>query len=196
VQTQTVSGNAETVQLSASGLPSGATASFSPATVTTGGGSTLTINTAASTPNGTYPVTITATGSVTRTTTYTLTVTGGTGGSCTGTNPNDVAIPDAGAAVDSDVVISGCSATPSTSSTVEVHVVHPYIGDLTVALIAPDGSSYTLHNRTGGSADNINQTYPVNLAGETANGTWKLRVRDLAAQDVGTLDSWTLNLTP
>ncbi|MGW4209196.1 M28 family peptidase [Lentzea sp. NPDC004789] len=196
VQTQTVSGNAETVQLSASGLPSGATASFTPATVTTGGSSTLTINTAASTPNGTYPVTVTATGSVTRTATYTLTVTGGTGGGCTGTNPNDVAIPDAGAAVDSDVVISGCSATPSASSTVEVHIVHPYIGDLTVALIAPDGTSYTLHNRTGGSADDINQTYTVNLSGEAANGTWKLRVRDLAAQDVGRIDSWTLNLTP
>ncbi|MET8764949.1 M28 family peptidase [Lentzea sp. NPDC004782] len=196
VQTQTVSGNAETVQLSVSGLPSGATASFSPATVTTGGSSTLTISTAVSAANGTYPVTITAAGSVTRTATFTLTVTGGTGSGCTGTNPNDVAIPDAGAAVDSDVVISGCSATPSASSAVEVHIVHPYIGDLTVALIAPDGSSYTLHNRTGGSADDINQTYTVNLSGEAANGTWKLRVRDLAAQDVGTLDSWTLNLTP
>ncbi|WP_211293700.1 proprotein convertase P-domain-containing protein [Lentzea kentuckyensis] len=195
VQTQTVSGDAQTVQLSASGLPSGATASFSPASVTTGGSSTLTINTTASTPAGTYAVTITAAGSVTRTATYSLTVTGG-GGGCTGTNPNDVAIPDAGAAVDSDVVISGCSATPSTAATVAVTIQHTYIGDLTVALIAPDGSSYTLHNRSGGSADNINQTYTVNLAGEAANGTWKLRVRDLAAQDVGKIDTWTLNLTP
>jgi subtilisin-like proprotein convertase family protein len=65
-----------------------------------------------------------------------------------------------------------------------------------VALIAPDGSSYTLHNRTGGSADNIDQTYTVNLSGEAPNGTWKLRVRDLAAADVGNIDTWTLNLTP
>jgi subtilisin-like proprotein convertase family protein/Zn-dependent M28 family amino/carboxypeptidase len=196
VQTQTVSGDAQTVQLSASGLPSGATATFSPASVSTGASSTLTISTTASTPAGTYPVTITAAGSVSRTATYTLTVTGGGGGGCTGTNPNDVAIPDAGAAVDSDVVISGCSATPSTAATVAVNIRHTYIGDLTVALIAPDGSSYTLHNRTGGSADNINQTYTVNLAGEAPNGTWKLRVRDLEAQDAGTIDTWTLNLTP
>ncbi|WP_207312234.1 proprotein convertase P-domain-containing protein [Lentzea alba] len=195
VQTQTVSGDAQTVQLSASGLPSGATASFSPASVTTGGTSTLTINTTASVASGTYPVTITAAGSVSRTATYTLTVTGG-GGGCAGTNPNDVAIPDAGAAVDSDVVISGCAATPSTAATVAVSIRHTYIGDLTVALIAPDGSSYSLHNRSGGSADNINQTYTVNLSGEAANGTWKLRVRDMAAQDVGTIDTWSLNLTP
>ncbi|SER86326.1 proprotein convertase P-domain-containing protein [Lentzea albida] len=196
VGTATVSGNAQTVQLSASGLPSGAAASFSPASVQTGASSTLTVSTTASTPAGTYPVTITATGTATRTATYTLTVTGSGGGSCTGTNANDVAIPDAGAAVDSDVVISGCSSTPSAGSVVTVRIVHPYIGDLTVALIAPDGTSYTLHNRAGGSADNIDRTYTVNVSGEGANGTWKLRIRDLAASDVGTIDTWGVNLAP
>ncbi len=194
VQTQTVSGDPQTVQLSASGLPSGATASFNPASVTTGGSSTLTLSTTAAAVNGTYPVTITATGSGARTTTYTLTITGGGGGSCNGTNANDLAIPDAGAAVDSDLAISGCSTTPSTAAKVTVKIIHPYIGDLTVSLIAPDGTAYVLHNRTGGSADNIDQTYPVNLSSETANGTWKLRVRDVAASDVGTLDTWGLNL--
>ena len=196
VGTATVSGDAQTVQLSASGLPSGATASFSPASVTTGSSSTLTISTTASVAAGTYPVTITAAGSASRTATYSLTVTGGGGGGCTGTNPNDVAIPDAGAAVDSDVVISGCSATPSASSVVTVRIVHPYVGDLTVALIAPDGTSYTLHNRTGGSADNIDRTFTADVSSETANGTWKLRVRDLAAQDTGTIDTWGINLAP
>ncbi|MET9230379.1 proprotein convertase P-domain-containing protein [Lentzea sp. NPDC003310] len=196
VGTATVSGDAQTVQLSASGLPSGATASFSPASVQTGSSSTLTISTTASVAAGTYPVTITAAGTANRTATYTLTVTGGGGGSCTGTNPADVAIPDAGAAVDSDVVISGCSATPSAGSVVTVRIVHTYIGDLTVNLIAPDGTAYVLHNRSGGSADNIDRTYTVNVAGEGANGTWKLRVRDLAAQDTGTIDTWGINLTP
>ncbi len=195
VQTQTVSGSAQTVQLSASGLPSGATASFTPGSVTTGSSSTLAISTSASTPSGTYPITVTAAGSVNHTATYTLTVTGGPGG-CTGTNPNDVAIPDNAGAVDSDIVISGCSATPSSAAKVEVHIQHTYIGDLTVALIAPDSSSYSLHNRSGGSTDDINQTYTVNLSGEVANGTWKLRVRDLAAIDVGKIDSWTLTLNP
>jgi len=80
VSTQTTSGSPQTVNLSASGLPSGATASFSPSSVTSGGSSTMTISTSASTPAGTYTVTITGTGtSATRSTTYTLTV-NGTGG--------------------------------------------------------------------------------------------------------------------
>ncbi|SCG49404.1 S8 family peptidase [Micromonospora inositola] len=84
VNTATTSGSAQSVSLSASGLPSGATASFNPATVTSGGSSTLTITTSASTPAGTYAVTISGTAaSGTKTATYALTVTGA--GGCTGT---------------------------------------------------------------------------------------------------------------
>jgi hypothetical protein len=84
VTTAVVSGAAQTVTLSASGLPSGATASFSPASVTSGGSSTLTIGTSTSTPAGTYPITITGTGtSATHTTGYTLTVNSTGGGGLT-----------------------------------------------------------------------------------------------------------------
>jgi hypothetical protein len=48
-----------TLTLSVSGLPAGATASFSPATLANSGSSTLTVNTSTSTPAGTYPLTIT-----------------------------------------------------------------------------------------------------------------------------------------
>jgi hypothetical protein len=73
--TAVTSGSAQTVSLSASGLPSGATASFSPASVTAGASSTLTVSTSASTPAGTYPVTVTGTGTAaTHTATFTLTV--------------------------------------------------------------------------------------------------------------------------
>jgi uncharacterized membrane protein len=48
------------VSLSASGLPAGATASFSPDP--TAGTSTMTVTTSATTPGGSYPVTITGTG--------------------------------------------------------------------------------------------------------------------------------------
>ncbi|MFE9693454.1 M4 family metallopeptidase, partial [Micromonospora sp. NPDC005806] len=50
VATATTSGTAQTVTFSASGLPTGATASFNPASVTSGGSSTLTITTSTSTP--------------------------------------------------------------------------------------------------------------------------------------------------
>ncbi|WP_370349223.1 hypothetical protein [Catenulispora sp. EB89] len=81
VSTTLASGTAEPVTLSASGLPSGTTATFAPSSTTAGNSSTLTITTATSTPAGTYPITITATApSATHTTTFTLTVTGTTTG--------------------------------------------------------------------------------------------------------------------
>ncbi|NUT49065.1 MAG: trypsin-like serine protease [Saccharothrix sp.] len=66
------------ITLSASGLPTGATATFSPSSIGVGGSSTLTIGTSASTPIGEHRITVTGTrGAVTRQTAYTLTVTGG-----------------------------------------------------------------------------------------------------------------------
>jgi hypothetical protein len=76
VSTAVTSGSAQTVSLTASGLPSGASASFSPSSVTAGSSSTLTISTSSTTTAGTYPVTITGTGSsATHTTSFALTVT-------------------------------------------------------------------------------------------------------------------------
>jgi hypothetical protein len=84
VGTAVTSGSAESVALSASGLPSGATATFSPATVNSGASSTLTVATSAATPAGTYPITVTGTAStVSHTAAYTLTVTPAGGGGCT-----------------------------------------------------------------------------------------------------------------
>ena len=103
------------------------------------------------------------------------------------------AIPD-NATVDSTIVISGCSSAPSPTSTVDVHIVHTWVGDLVLTLVAPDGSTYLLRSRTGGSADNIDQVFTVNLAGETSNGAWKLRVQDAASLDTGYINSWTLTL--
>src|SRR5262249_52931937 len=61
------------VSLSASGLPIGASASFSPNAAT--GASTMTVTTSTTTPVGTYPVTITGTsGALVHNTTVTLVV--------------------------------------------------------------------------------------------------------------------------
>ncbi|MFE5596514.1 proprotein convertase P-domain-containing protein, partial [Streptomyces sp. NPDC056549] len=80
---------------------------------------------------------------------------------------------------------------PSTLK-VGVDIVHTYIGDLVVDLIAPDGSVYSLSNRAGGSTDNINQTYTVNASSEVANGAWKLRVQDKASVDTGYISGFKL----
>jgi Zn-dependent metalloprotease len=195
VSTATTAGSAQTVTLTASGLPSGATATFTPASVTSGSSSTLDIATTAATPSGTYPITITGTGTATHTASYSLTVTGGSSGSCTGTNGTDVSIPDAGAAVTSTITISGCGRAPSASSKIAVNIVHTYRGDLVIDLIAPDGSSYRLKNSSiFDSADNVNTTYTADLSGEAADGAWKLQVRDVYRVDTGTIDTWTLTL--
>jgi hypothetical protein len=69
-------GFTDTVAFSASGLPAGATASFSPASVAGTGSSTMTVTTTAATAAGSYVVTITGTGStLTHSTTVTLVVT-------------------------------------------------------------------------------------------------------------------------
>jgi beta-glucosidase len=63
------------VAWSASNLPSGATAAFSPTSTTTSGNSGLTIATSPSTPKGSFPVTITgASGILTHSTTATISV--------------------------------------------------------------------------------------------------------------------------
>ena len=51
-----------------------------------------------------------------------------------------------------------------------------------------------LHNRSGGGADNIAQTFSVNLSSEALNGTWNLRVNDNASGDTGRIDSWSITL--
>ena len=76
VSTALAGGVPQNIALSASGLPAGATASFSPPSVTTLGSSALTVATTAATPPGTYPVTVTATSpTATHTATLTLIVT-------------------------------------------------------------------------------------------------------------------------
>ncbi|MFF0423149.1 MULTISPECIES: M28 family metallopeptidase [unclassified Streptomyces] len=108
-------------------------------------------------------------------------------------NDTDVAIPDSpGAAVTSSVTVSGITGNAPSTLKVGVNIVHTYIGDLVVDLIAPDGSVYNLSNRAGGSTDNINTTYTVNASSEVANGVWKLRVQDKAAADTGYINSFKL----
>ena len=106
-------------------------------------------------------------------------------------NNNDLAIPDndsAGVQSAIDVTHNGDSGTIA----VTVNLDHTYIGDLTVKLRAPNGSEWTLHDKSGGSSDDINQTYQVNASGREANGRWILWINDTARQDIGTLTSWKI----
>ncbi|WP_330327584.1 M4 family metallopeptidase [Streptomyces pseudovenezuelae] len=136
------------------------------------------------------------------TTDVTVTVTDSTGASASDTfswqiayvyaNATRVDIPDNGAAVESPVTITGRDGNASATTTVYVNIVHTYRGDLTVDLVGPNGTVYSLLNRSGGSADNVDQTFTVDASAQPLNGTWKLRVQDRASIDVGYIARWQL----
>ncbi|WP_369233156.1 M4 family metallopeptidase [Streptomyces sp. R21] len=118
---------------------------------------------------------------------------GGGGGGTSFENTADVSIPDNGAAVTSSITVSGRTGNAPTNLAVAVDIIHTWRGDLVVDLVAPDGSVYNLKAfSSSDSADNVQTTYTVNASSEVANGTWKLRVQDKAAQDTGYINSWKL----
>jgi Zn-dependent metalloprotease len=120
--------------------------------------------------------------------------TGGGGGSTqTYSNTTDYAIGD-NTTVDSPITVSGRSGNAPSSTSVSVNIVHTYQGDLKVDLVAPDGTLYNIHNRTGAGTDNIIKTVNLNLSSETINGTWKLRVNDNAGGDTGYINSWSITM--
>jgi subtilisin-like proprotein convertase family protein len=85
---------------------------------------------------------------------------------------------------------------------VRLDIDHPYVRDLRVSLVSPEGKELRVYpdvnslkgRRTskndGRSDTGIRETIRVNSRVEKLGGTWKLRVKDVAARDVGTLLSW------
>ncbi len=88
--------------------------------------------------------------------------------------------------------------------TVDIDIDHTWIGDLTVQLIGPDSQVINLHNRSGGSSDDIIGNWPTTLLvdgpgslddfiGTSNAGAWVLVVSDHVGSDTGTLNSWGLH---
>lgn len=99
-----------------------------------------------------------------------------------------------------------------------ININHPYVSDLEVSLRAPDNTTVVLFSGVGGSGDNFSSTCirqdasssiitgsapftgtfkPQNNMGalnngQNANGQWRLRIRDMYAQDAGSLISWSI----
>jgi Zn-dependent metalloprotease len=107
-------------------------------------------------------------------------------------NATRVDIPDVGPAVESPITITGRPGNASATTEVYVNIVHTYRGDLKVDLVGPDSTVYSLLNRSGGSADNVDQTFTVDASAQPVDGTWKLRVQDLASIDVGYIQQWRI----
>jgi PKD repeat protein len=98
---------------------------------------------------------------------------------------------------------------------------HPYDGDLRIELIAPDGQTVVLVDRRGGSGHNFINTvlsdsapqsitaasapftgsyrpeHPLSaFDGHPVNGTWHLKVSDMAAGDTGAIKAWGADIKP
>nr|WP_241852907.1 S8 family serine peptidase [Streptomyces sp. CB02056] len=107
-------------------------------------------------------------------------------------NTADVAIPD-NTTVESPITVTGVTGNAPATLKVGVDIKHTYRGDLVISLVAPDGTVYLLEDfPNSDSTDNVAKTYTVNASASAANGTWKLRVKDGASGDTGTIDAWNL----
>ena len=87
------------------------------------------------------------------------------------------------------------------SVAVAVDITHPFRGDLKIELVAPSGVATRLYDgvREGINPEaNLVGELPVSteLQGQRAKGIWQLRVGDYERGDAGTLNAWTLTVTP
>ncbi len=113
----------------------------------------------------------------------------------------DRAIPDGKSHLSSTLVVPDGGTVASLR--VYVDIRHPWRGDLRILLISPAGQSVVLHDRTGGSADDLVGWYDTELApaqslgafaGVSTAGTWTLRVQDRKRKDAGKLHLWKLEI--
>jgi subtilisin-like proprotein convertase family protein len=112
-------------------------------------------------------------------------------GQFTQTRSPHLTIPDL-ATVSDTITVSSSGTVASVSVTVDI--THTYIGDLKIDIIAPDGTSITLHDNSGGSTVNIDQPYAPLFGSIPISGVWTLQIHDRDAPDPGVLNSWTLTI--
>jgi subtilisin-like proprotein convertase family protein len=144
--------------------------------------------------------------------------TGVVSGSTTFSNNNPTFLPDVRTTTST---ISVPQSLTIAKLTVKMHITHTWDSDLKVTLRSPAGTTITLVHRRGGSGDNFNSTVFDSAAttsitagiapfagtyrpegtltafnNQNASGVWTLSVQDRAAADVGTLQSWSITVTP
>jgi subtilisin family serine protease len=84
------------------------------------------------------------------------------------------------------------------SVVIRVNITHTFASDLGIELVSPAGTRSILMNINSGIVDESlqNVRFLSNaFLDENSSGTWTLRVIDGYLQDVGTLDSWSLEIT-
>ncbi|GAA0477450.1 M4 family metallopeptidase [Streptomyces sp. NPDC046215] len=182
LQVKASSSTTGSLTYSATGLPAGLSINSSTGLIT---------GTPATTGTSTVTVTVKDAGGKTGTATFKWTV-NATGGGSVFENATPVAIPDAGSAVTSPIVVTR-SGNGSPSLKVDVDITHSYRGDLKIDLVAPDGKTWPLKaSDAWDSAADVKTAYTVDASAVSASGTWKLQVQDVYSSDTGKVNSWKL----
>lgn len=121
--------------------------------------------------------------------------------------------------IKSPIVISGLSGV-IVDINITVNISHLAVGELNLALLPPTGTPVILTQFLGGTGDNFTNTvfddeaatYVTSasapftgsfkpyfslsqLDGVTPNGTWQLRIDDIASGNMGTLLSWSIQVS-
>ena len=119
--------------------------------------------------------------------------------------------------VESEIEVMGLDGVRVRTLRVTLDIDHTFTGDLAIHLLGPDGREVLLVGGEGGREDNFRETMfdddaaeavtdasapfrgvfrpegrLADFAGTSPNGIWKLRIRDQANFDGGTLNSWSL----
>lgn len=115
-------------------------------------------------------------------------------------NSPNMAIPDANRIGAADTIIVQETGKIK-NITVNLDIKHTYIGDLIVNLISPNNEEITLHNRQGGSQNDLLRTYDMqttpeltSLKGLQVTGNWQLHVADRARRDIGVVRNWSMEI--
>lgn len=84
---------------------------------------------------------------------------------------------------------------------INLDITHTWIGDLRVQLKAPNSNTIVLHDRAGSNQQNLQKTYDIQTTPALASlrkmeikGDWLIQVADVAAQDIGTLQNWGVEI--
>ena len=147
------------VSFNVTGLPAGASSTFNPSSVSGSGTSTLTVTTSASTPSGTYPLTISGTsGSVVHSTSATLVVNA----------PADFTI---GATPSSQTVVQG----NSTTYTATISALNGFSGNVTFSVTGLPSAATSNFNPSS-VAGNGTSTLTITTSASTPSGTYPLTI--------------------
>lgn len=113
----------------------------------------------------------------------------------------DLLIPDDDATGVADIVDLGTSGSVVGVRT-EANIIHPWIGDIAIDLISPEGTKVRIRERAGRSDDDLrlvvdNESFPALNAfnGQAAGGPWTLVVSDHQGRDIGRLVDWRIAVT-